>query len=183
MILTSSSSLCRSASPCRSLVLQFALWARRIAQQAIDKAEAGDYSEVRRGPSFRKPGLALGCVVVVVCKCSLCKCSKCTFKSTAMCTFPISPLSFGCTIISRPPIFCSWPTPVSSTANSAFIAQVRRVLQLLEHPFDEDSAERLAADEAAAVAGAGSDAACMRLPDYGGPVPGAYKKLCVSCSS
>lgn len=65
-ILTRSSSLRCSASPYNTLVLQFALWVCRIAQQAIEKAEAGDYSEVRRGLSFRKPGLALGCVVVVV---------------------------------------------------------------------------------------------------------------------
>ncbi len=65
-VLTSSRSLRRSALPYKTLVLQFALWACRIAQQAIEKAEAGDYSEVRRGLSFRKPGLALGCVVVIV---------------------------------------------------------------------------------------------------------------------
>lgn len=60
--------------------------------------------------------------------------------------------------------------------------QVRRVLRLLERPFDEHAVERLAEEEAAAAAAAGG-AACVRLPDYGGPVPGRYKKLCVSCSS
>jgi hypothetical protein len=61
-------------------------------------------------------------------------------------------------------------------------AQVRRVLRLLERPFDDDAAERLAAEEAEAAAAAGG-AACVRLPAYDGPVPGQYKALCVSCSS
>jgi len=61
-------------------------------------------------------------------------------------------------------------------------AQVRRVLRLLERPFDDDAAERLAAEEAEAAAAAGG-AACVRLPTYDGPVPGQYKALCVSCSS
>lgn len=57
------------------------------------------------------------------------------------------------------------------------------MLRLLEHPFDEDAAERLAADEAAAAGGEAGATACVRMPRYDGPVPGAYKALCVSCSS
>ncbi|KAK9842567.1 hypothetical protein WJX81_006471 [Elliptochloris bilobata] len=68
-------------------------------------------------------------------------------------------------------------------AEAGDYSEVRRVLRLLEHPFDGDAAERLAADEAAAADGAAGATACVRLPKYDGPAPGPYKTLCVSCSS
>ncbi len=95
----------------------------------------------------------------------------------------------------RSSIQCVWPHGNVRTLRSAHCwergrpcsrgrgrAQVRRVLRLLERPFDDDAAERLAAEEFEAAAAAGG-AACVRLPAYDGPVPGQYKALCVSCSS
>ena len=74
-------------------------------------------------------------------------------------------------------------SPAAGVLSLGCCAQVRRVLRLLEHPFDEDAAARLAADEAAVASGDAGATACVRMPRYDGPVPGAYKALCVSCSS
>ena len=57
-------------------------------------------------------------------------------------------------------------------------SEVRRVLRLLEHPFSDDNVEQLP------PGGSVGSSSCQRgPPQYDGPVPGQYQKLCVSCSS
>eukprot|EP00884_Botryococcus_braunii_P018222 jgi/Botrbrau1/5083/Bobra.37_1s0045.1 len=58
-------------------------------------------------------------------------------------------------------------------------SEVRRVLYLLRHPFDDDAADRLAASEE----GDPVTGHCQVPLRYDGPVPAWAEDLCVSCSS
>eukprot|EP00891_Asterochloris_glomerata_P009836 jgi/Astpho2/9836/Aster-03800 len=63
-------------------------------------------------------------------------------------------------------------------AEAGDYSEVRRVLKLLEHPFSDDIVEQLPPGDS------GGSTSCQRgPPQYDGPVPDQYQKLCVSCSS
>ena len=63
-------------------------------------------------------------------------------------------------------------------AEAGNYSEVRRVLKLLEHPFSDDIVEQLPLGDS------GGSSSCQRgPPQYDGPVPNQYQKLCVSCSS